>query len=580
MPVSSQFSGEIPHKGRAMGFLLRVVAALTAVWTFEPVVRADEADARIQLTEAERAWIQANPVVYFSYDPGWGPFSYRDENGEFGGIDRDFLELLSKRLGLRFEAVHARSWPEAYEGARSGAADFLVGTLESAERALDFLFTRPYNSFPMAFVARYDSETLLSPGQLEGKRVAMVEGYLDGLAFGSGGPRVRRVMVKTINEAFLAVSAGRADVAVTNVANANHVIKSLGLANLKVAGVIPYVFDLRYAVNRDKPVLRDILDKGVASLSTKDKHDIVGQWVHVEYTEVIRWDHVVRWIVAAVVFVCGVIGVIVWHNRGLRRELDQRIRVQSELESTKARLEALNEERSGMMRMAAHDLRNPLNGLMLNVEILRETATGEEREIFDRMLMLVHQMIHMISNLLDVQAIEDGRRRLCPEPVEVAPEVEGALASMQAMAERKRIEFSTWFAGATPPVQADRAALRQVLNNLVSNAVKYSPHGRLVSVEAEPSPAGCVVVRVRDQGPGIKPEDMPRLFQKYACLSARPTGGEQSTGLGLAIVKQLVTAMGGTVRCEENPGGGAVFVLELPAAGAAFVSGPGCVPTV
>jgi signal transduction histidine kinase len=245
--------------------------------------------------------------------------------------------------------------------------------------------------------------------------------------------------------------------------------------------------------------------------------------------------------------------------------------VQRELEATKRRLEELNEEKTGLMRMAAHDLRNPLNGLMLNIEILSEHAEEQNREPLDRMMILAHQMIHMIRNLLDVQALEDGRRRLNIEEVEVTGEVDAVVEAMQTVAERKRITISTQFARTAPRALADRAALRQVLNNLVGNAVKYSPYDREVVVEVEPARGGVLVLRVRDQGPGITPDEMPRLFQKYVCLSARPTGGEQSTGLGLAIVKQLVTAMNGTVWCESKPGAGAVFIVSLPAVAMAVV---------
>ena len=233
----------------------------------------------------------------------------------------------------------------------------------------------------------------------------------------------------------------------------------------------------------------------------------------------------------------------------------------------------MNEEKTGLMRMAAHDLRNPLNGLMLNVEILSEGAAPKDREALDRIMVLSHQMIHMIRNLLDVQALEDGRRRLKIEAVDVPGEVEDVLAAMQTLAERKRITLTTQFARTAPRALADRAALRQVLNNLVGNAVKYSPYDREVTVDVEPATDGKLVLRVRDQGPGITADEMPRLFQKYVCLSARPTGGEQSTGLGLAIVKQLVTAMDGAVWCESKPGEGAVFIVELPAVVAGEATG-------
>ena len=520
---------------------------------------------KIELTESEKTWIAQHPVVRFGYDPGWGPFSYRDNDGGFAGIDRDFLKLLEQRLGLTFQPVHSGSWTEAYEGAKAGAADFLVGTAEDEARLKDFVFTRPYNSFPLVLVSRQDSPTMLSIDQLRDRKVALVDGYVGTLTLLRDEPQIQPVMVRSIEEAFLAVSSGRADVAMTNIANANYIIKSLGLTNLKITGVLSYLFDLRYAVRRDQPVLRDILDKGVASLSTQDRQAIVGPWMSVDYVRIVRWDYMIRWVIGGIAVAGAFIGVMVWHNRSLRAELGHRARVQHELEATQRRLEELNEEKTGLMRMAAHDLRNPLNGLMLNIELLSENALPRDQEQLDRMMMLAHQMIHMIRNLLDVQALEDGRRRLLIEPVDVAQEVEDALAAMETLAERKRITLDTEFADNAPLALADRSALRQVLNNLVSNAVKYSPLDRTVTVEVEPGPGGKLVLRVRDQGPGITADEMPRLFQKYVCLSARPTGGEQATGLGLAIVKQLVTTMGGTVRCESKLGAGAVFIVELPA---------------
>lgn len=543
-----------------LGWLLMIFAGLAARGHDEA------APVRIELTDTEKAWIKEHPVVRFGYDPAWGPFSYRDAQGGFAGADREFLKLLEQRLGLRFEPVHADSWAEAYAGAKAGRVDFLVSTAQDETRERDFIFTRIYSSFPMAFVTRHDSPAVISMDQLNGRRVALAEGYVGSLALMREHPHMRRVMVANMDEALLAVSAGRADVAVTNIANANYTIKALGLANLKIAGVMPYLFDLRYAVRKDQPVLRDMLDKGVASLSTRERQEIVGRWVGVEYERIVRWDYVMRWVAGGLALVALAIGVMVWHNRSLRKELGARARVQAELEATKRRLEELNEEKTGLMRMAAHDLRNPLSGLILNIDIMRERATPGENEPLDRMMMLAHQMIHMIRNLLDVQALEDGRRRLHPESVVVTEEIEDVLAAMETVAGRKRIALATQFARNVPPVLADRGALRQVLNNLVGNAVKYSPQDRPVTVEAEPGVRGKVVVRVRDQGPGIAADEMPRLFQKYVCLSARPTGGEQSTGLGLAIVKQLVTAMNGTVRCESAPGEGAVFVVELPAA--------------
>lgn len=546
------------------GFLKLLRRALPCLLLFAVCARANE--VRIELTDTEKAWLKEHPIVYFGYDPGWGPFSYRDERGDFAGIDKDYLTLLGNRLGVRFAPVHTRSWPEAYEAAKAGSVDFLVSTAEDPERAKFFVFTKPYNVFPMAFVARKESKGFYSMDQLRGHRVAMANGYVSSLMIHREYPEVPRVLVNTMEEAFLAVSAGRADVAATNVANANYIIESLGLTNLKIAGIMPYLFELRYAVRNDRAILRDILDKGVASLSSKDRQEIVGPWVKVEYENIIRWDYVMRWILGAFFVIGAFLVVIIRHNRSLRRELAERSRMQAELETARATLEQLNEEKSGILRMAAHDLRNPLNGLMLNIEILRDGAGSSERESLDRMMTLVNHMIHMIRNLLDVQAIEDGRRSLKSEPLDLEVEIREALSALRPQAERKRIALHAQFARVLPPVLADQGALRQVINNLLSNALKYSPHERDVTVVAEPGRTGRIIFRVIDKGPGIAPADLPRLFHKYARFGARPTGGEHSIGLGLAIVKQLVMAMGGTVQCESKLNEGSSFIVDLPAA--------------
>ena len=114
------------------------------------------------------------------------------------------------------------------------------------------------------------------------------------------------------------------------------------------------------------------------------------------------------------------------------------------------------------------------------------------------------------------------------------------------------------------PVGRAPAVMVQVLENLVSNAVKYSPPGKNIFVRLKRLPAAARC-EVQDEGPGLSAEDQKKLFGKFARLSAKPTGGEHSTGLGLSIVKKMVEAMKGQVWCESEPGKGATFIVSLPA---------------
>src|SRR6185369_6419106 len=138
-----------------------------------------------------------------------------------------------------------------------------------------------------------------------------------------------------------------------------------------------------------------------------------------------------------------------------------------------------------------------------------------------------------------------------------------AVQQHQEAAKRKQLEFQTVLEGNGVLVQADAAALEQVLDNLVSNAIKFSPPGKQIRVTVREPGARFVECQVQDEGPGFTDADKARMFRRYSRLSARPTGGEPSTGLGLSIVQKLVQAIHGELTCESAPGHGATFTLRL-----------------
>jgi signal transduction histidine kinase len=187
--------------------------------------------------------------------------------------------------------------------------------------------------------------------------------------------------------------------------------------------------------------------------------------------------------------------------------------------------------------------------------------------ILEEIVKRTHQMLKLINDLLDLTTIEAGELKLAPRQVELRPFLEEATRWHAVLAGAKDIDV-TLRDVADGWVRADPIRLRQVLDNLISNAVKYSPSGSTVSVAAERATQAWRL-SVQDQGPGIHPEDRERLFQEFARLSAKPTAGERSTGLGLAIARRVVEAHGGSIGAESTPGEGATFFVLLPDAATA-----------
>ena len=248
-------------------------------------------------------------------------------------------------------------------------------------------------------------------------------------------------------------------------------------------------------------------------------------------------------------------------------ELLARVRTHVELQHARARLREMNDEKNEFMGIVAHDLRNPLNCIQGYSElILEESAEARVQEPAQRILDTSRRMTEMVRNLLDANRIERGEMKLDLQPIPFSAVLGTVVESYQPRAAAKQQVIGLECkvpAAADLTILADRSLLLQVLENLISNAVKYSPVGtRIDVVLTRASDVGRC--EVRDHGPGLSADDQKKLFGKFARLSAKPTGGEHATGLGLSIVKKMVEAMNGKVWCESQLGQGASFFVQFP----------------
>ena len=226
-------------------------------------------------------------------------------------------------------------------------------------------------------------------------------------------------------------------------------------------------------------------------------------------------------------------------------------------------LRRLNEEKSTFLGIAAHDLRNPLGVIQGYAEMLRdeEFSRQETAEMAGKVIASAERIRDLVAGLLELSAAEAGRVTLERRPCDLLATVRKVVETLSEAAGRKQIRIRV--EGPTVVVTGDPGAVEQVVENVVSNALKFSPLESTVVVTVGKD-GGAGVLDVEDEGPGVTEADRARLFARFARLSARPTGGESSTGLGLSIVKTLTEAMGGEVSLESPPGRGARFRVRLP----------------
>jgi len=222
-------------------------------------------------------------------------------------------------------------------------------------------------------------------------------------------------------------------------------------------------------------------------------------------------------------------------------ELVSRVRTQLAWKYARDRLKQLAEDKDELVGILAHDLKNHLGGIQMSANVLRErmARSGDEKQaqLSENICHSTGQLLEFVKEFLANSAAERGLN-LKPGPVNLSDAVLRAVQNYREAAGRKNLNIHTWLPGEEIMVRADPSALSQILDNLLSNALKFSPPGKRIDVEVRAADAFVECV-IRDQGPGFNAEDQKRMFRRYGRLSARPTGGEPSTGLGLSIVKKL-----------------------------------------
>jgi signal transduction histidine kinase len=245
------------------------------------------------------------------------------------------------------------------------------------------------------------------------------------------------------------------------------------------------------------------------------------------------------------------------HERGPR----EMRRLARSFNAMAKRLRASEEQRRNLLADITHELRTPLSVIQGNLEGLLDGIYPPDRAHVEPVLEETRVMSRLLEDLQTLSTAEAGALRLHREPLDPAELVADAVATFRAGAASAGIDLEHRISPGLPEVDADPMRIGEVLANLLHNAVRHTPAGGLVVVAVERAPDGRVAFTVADTGPGIPPEELPHVFDRF--VKAADSGG---AGLGLAIARSLVEAHGGVITAESEPGRGTTVRFLLPAA--------------
>jgi len=246
-----------------------------------------------------------------------------------------------------------------------------------------------------------------------------------------------------------------------------------------------------------------------------------------------------------------------------------------ELEIEEGRRDELDRLKDEFVLTASHELRSPLTSVQGFAELLmldKDSLTPRQLETVEIILDNCRHLVRLLNDLLDLARSDAGRLSIRPQPTEVAPLVEDVARTMRAQTEAAGQTLTERVEPGLPPINVEADRIRQILVNLLTNAHEYTPEGASISVAARALGAE-VEISVSDDGPGIPPDQLERIFERFTRGDAGLTQRVGGTGLGLAISKSLVELHGGSISAESTVGQGSTFRVRLPIAAGAAVKG-------
>lgn len=523
---------------------------------------------RHRLSSAELDWLERAETVELVVSEDLAPFAFFNSRGRLNGIASDVLDIIRRKTGLRFKIHRVSSLTEAHR-----LLDHGHGTLsilpDTASASLPYLRTEPLSSTHYLFVQRKDF-VRDDPDEKKGTTVAIAKGYVDPEQFRSRYPHLVFKETQTMGEAFKLVRDGRVDQALAP-ANMVRYYLSYKYENSLKAGDVLSGFDagIVFGAPQGQAALISILDKALLEITPRESLQIIGRWRANSATDDKYWEGVASYVwrifevLGVLLLVAGVLIVAQRRRiRSKREDLQQRQLLLDELQVAKESADKASSAKSVFLATMSHEIRTPLNAIigMLELVLTRKGDAQQNHQFAHIAYESAISLLALIGDILDISRIEAGKLTLEVEPIRVKDLLESVGNVFSGLARQKQLRLNLSIdAGAAEQVWGDAVKLKQIVSNLLGNAIKFTQQGSVdlrCSVEVAGDSELRFNISVIDTGVGIPAAQLEQIFKPFRGVDGVVSNPNAGAGLGLAISQALCLLMGSKLNVQSEVGSG------------------------
>jgi len=511
----------------------------------------------LKLSVEEKKWLANNPSVTFTGDPNWLPYEAFQDDGTYIGIVAEHLKLITKSTGLEFKMSPSQTWSESTEKAKQGLVDILSETDDSDLKS-HLNFTKPYVSNPIVIAMSSKENYVESITSIKDKKIALIRDYGYASKIRKKYPNINFITVENIQDGLHKVSTNVVDALLCTHALCSYTITELGLNDIRIVGKTSFDTKLALGVQKNLPVLQSILNKAISTINHSQQQLIFDKWIKNKYIEKVDYTLIYQTISVAIILV---IFFIFW-NRRLEHEVTQRTK-----ELTIARDEAqnANASKSEFLSRMSHELRTPMNAILGFSQLLEQNHANNlsenDLELTGEILLAGYHLLDLINEVLDLSQVESGNLQLKVENIELTEIVDQCIALVEPLAEKSHVKITPPDANELIYITADRVRIKQIIINLLANAIKYNKENGQVNFTYNVYDE-TIRLSIDDNGIGIADEYHDRVFKPFDRLTANSTAIE-GTGIGLTLAKKMIELMGGKIGFTSIKDKGSTFWIDM-----------------